>query len=292
MQIYCPYCSNKNEVGRNKKNYWRIGHYYRHCDKSLVQRYKCGSCRRTFSDAYYSLHYRHRRRDVIRPLFGLLTGGFSLRRSAKYISINRKTVVRKFRLIGQFSINALEDLNRVIGKANEFQFDDLETFEHTKYKPLSVTLAVEKHTRRILGFAVSQMPAKGLLAKRAIKKYGFRQDLRKQGRRELFKSLNNLVSEKPKIESDMNPHYESDVRHFFNNSEYTQHRGRRGCVVGQGELKSGGFDPLFSLNHTCAMLRANINRLFRKTWCTTKKPECLKYHIAMYSIFHNLALLE
>jgi len=33
-------------------------------------------------------------------------------------------------------------------------------------------------------------------------------------------------------------------------------KGRRGSIAGQGELKKIGFDPLFSLNHTCAMLRA------------------------------------
>jgi hypothetical protein len=58
-------------------------------------------------------------------------------------------------------------------------------------------------------------------------------------------------------------------------------------LTGQGELKVGGFDPIFSLNHTCAMLRANINRLFRKTWCTTKKMEMLEHHLAIYALYHN-----
>ena len=67
--------------------------------------------------------------------------------------------------------------------------------------------------------------------------------------------------------------------------------GGRGCVTGQGELKKLRFDPLFALNHTCAMLRANINRLFRRTWCTTKKKERLEQHLAVYMDFHNRILL-
>ena len=63
-------------------------------------------------------------------------------------------------------------------------------------------------------------------------------------------------------------------------------------MTGQGELKKLRFDPLFSLNHTCAMLRANINRLFRRTWCTTKKAACLKRHVAVYVRFHNTVLLK
>ena len=62
-------------------------------------------------------------------------------------------------------------------------------------------------------------------------------------------------------------------------------------MTGQGELKKLRFDPLFALNHTCAMLRANINRLFRRTWCTTKKKECLEDHLAVYMDFHNRVLL-
>ena len=62
-------------------------------------------------------------------------------------------------------------------------------------------------------------------------------------------------------------------------------------MTGQGELKKLRFDPLFALNHTCAMLRANINRLFRRTWCTTKKKERLEQHLAVYMDFHNRILL-
>jgi hypothetical protein len=40
------------------------------------------------------------------------------------------------------------------------------------------------------------------------------------------------------------------------------------------------------------MLRANINRLFRRTWCTTKKMACLEQHVAIYMDFHNTLLLN
>jgi hypothetical protein len=40
------------------------------------------------------------------------------------------------------------------------------------------------------------------------------------------------------------------------------------------------------------MLRANINRLFRRTWCTTKKKERLEQHLTVYMDFHNRVLLQ
>jgi len=174
----------------------------------------------------------------------------------------------------------------------EFQFDDLETFEHTKCKPLSVTIAVQKKTRIVLGYKVSQMAAKGKLAQIARKKYGIREDHRSRGRKELFEKLRPKVHPDALIESDENPHYREDVRLYFPKARYLRHLGQRGSIVGQGELKKVRFDPLFSLNHTYAMFRANMNRLFRRTWCTTKLPERLADHLELYTYYHNQKLLK
>jgi hypothetical protein len=176
-------------------------------------------------------------------------------------------------------------------KAGEVEFDDLETFEHSKCKPISVTLAVESRKRRILGFKVASMPAKGVLVRKALKKYGFRRDDRSFSRKELFKEIMPMVAPGALIKSDANPHYTEDVKSFFPLSEHRVFLGKRGAVTGQGELKKTGFDPLFSLNHTCAMLRANIARLIRKTWCTTKKIDRLNDHISIYAAYHNLKLI-
>jgi sugar phosphate permease len=73
---------------------------------------------------------------------------------------------------------------------------------------------------------------------------------------------------------------------------FTMSQGQRGSSTGQGELKKIKFDPLFSLNHTCAMLRANVSRLFRKTWCTTKRPDQLRAHLMIYAEYHNSQLSQ
>ena len=135
------------------------------------------------------------------------------------------------------------------------------------------------------------MPANGLLVKKALKKYGHRPDYRATGRNELFRKIKSCINPRAIIESDQNPHYPTSVKRFFPNAKHVPFKGVRGCITAQGELKKTAFDPLFSLNHTCAMLRANINRLFRKTWCTTKKLERLKDHLELYVQFHNQELI-
>ena len=214
-----------------------------------------------------------------------------MRECSRILKVDRKTVERKKIFIGLKSLMWLNDFRR-FKRVCELQFDDMETFEHSKCKPLSITLAVEKKSRLILGFKVASMPAKGLLARKALKKYGPRADDRKKARQNLFQEIKGCVQDGALIESDQNPHYESDVLNYFPKCKHQTSKGRRGCVVGQGELKAGGFDPLFSLNHTCAMLRANISRLFRRTWCTTKKRERLELHIAIYAKSHNQRILK
>ena len=220
----------------------------------------------------------------------LLVSGVSQRRAAVILHLNAKTVVRKFIFLGLRARKEIVHGNLHFPKAHTVEFDDLETFEHSKCKPISVTLAVESKTRRILGFEVSQMPAKGKLAAVSRRKYGARKDERPLGRRRLFEALRPLVCENAVFKSDENPHYPSDLLQHFPEAKHFTFKGRRGCIVGQGELKKIGFDPLFSLNHTCAKLRADINRLFRRTWCTTKRPDRLELHIALVAEYHNSTL--
>lgn len=220
----------------------------------------------------------------------LLVSGVSQRRTAKILHLNRKTVVRKFLFLALEAEFFLRAENLRLRRADVVEFDDLETFEHTKCKPLSVSIAVESGSRRILGLEVSRMPAKGRLADRSREKYGPRGDERARGRDRLFRSLKDLVSEKLEIRSDSNPHYPRNVQKHFPQALHRRFLGKRGSTGGQGELKKVKFDPLWSLNHTCAMFRANVCRLIRKTWCTTKRSDRLRAHLVLYAAYHNQQL--
>ena len=271
---------------------WRYGFFVRRSDNKKLQRFKCKNCFFVFSQATAQICYRQKKRRLNPRVLEFLCSGVSQRRTARLLKINRKTVTRKFVFLAQRA--KLENFKKLslLPPIEHIQFDDLETIEHTKCKPLSVTMAVEQGSRRILGFRVSQMPAKGHLARISLKKYGYREDFRSIGRQDLFNTLAHKIVSRALIESDQNPHYKEDLKKYFPEAKHRAFLGQRGSVSGQGELKKIVFDPLFSLNHTFAMLRANINRLFRRTWCTTKLPERLSDHIELYVYYHNEVLLS
>jgi len=225
-------------------------------------------------------------------LYQLVSSGVSQRRAARILKVNPKTVVRRFRFLAEQARAEQEAWLKKYGekKIAAIQFDDLETSEHTKCKPLSVVLAVEEKTRKILGFEVSRMPAKGLLVKKAFLKYGPRADERPEGWDRLMKNLKPFVTDVAYFKSDENPHYPKYLKAYHPDATHITVKGGRGSLGGQGELKKLHFDPLFSLNHSCAMLRANLNRLFRKTWCTTKTIQGLMDHLSIYVTYHNQIL--
>lgn len=269
------------------------GRFVRKSDSKSIQRFYCKSCMRNFSSATRSKLFGQNKRRVNLPLLRLLVSGVSQRRAARILNIHRITVVRKFRFLSEEAKLKNEADLRLLreNKLTHFQFDEMETWEHSKLKPLSIVLAVNPRDRKILFTEVAEMPAKGLIAKKSRAKYGKRKDERAEKLNEVLSRLKEISLPSVEILSDMNPHYKSKVLKYFTLKSYSQTKGKRGCVVGFGELKGDGFDPLFNLNHNCAMIRANINRLFRKTWCTTKKASELQRHLALYVQYHNSVLV-
>ncbi|WP_041583584.1 transposase [Bdellovibrio bacteriovorus] len=287
MNLKCPYCHLQRDPKDANRTIRRLGRYYRKSDGQTLTRLWCVRCGKSFSAATQSRLKGQKKRHLNKLIRDLLTGEMSQREIARVLKINRKTVVRKFRFAAAQAKEQLKKHNQKFAPSVEVEFDDLETFEHTKCKPLSVTLMVEYSTRRILGFEVAQMPAKGRIAAYSRKKYGPRKDFRPQARAKLFTEVRQFIHPNAIIRSDSNPAYPGDVQKYFPKAIHTTVLGGRGAVVGQGELKKLRWDPIFSLNHTFAMMRANINRLIRKTWCTTKKPDQLAGHIAIYALEHN-----
>ncbi len=288
IYIKCPKCFKKFRRSKNADHVVKkSGFYHRSSDRKFVQRYYCKDCRCHFSCATFAKCFNQKKRQINSQVERVLSAAVSLRESARILRINRKTIHRRLVFLGQSAQIELKKYNKKFPKSQMVTYDDLETFEHTKCKPVSVGIMVEENTRRILGFNVAKMPAKGLLAKLSVKKYGKRIDERNSKRSELFAEVKNLIEERAIIKSDECPYYLNHIKKYFPKARHETFKGRASAVVGQGELKKVGFDPLFSINHTCATLRYRTSRLVRRTWNTTKNVDRLRLHLAIVSLHHN-----
>lgn len=288
-------CPNLDCISFSKTTFiQKDGFYFRRDDARKIQRYRCQGCLKKFSQSTQTLEYKQKKRRVNHTLFKLLASGVSMRRAAIVLGIHRTTVDRKFLYLAKKSKKMHAELLLKIGtqKVTHLQIDDLITIEHTKLKPLSVSIAVDAKKRTILGINVSRIPAFGHLAKFSRLKYGNRKSTHKESMMKLFDDISSVVSPFAEIKSDEHKLYPEIIQSFLPQATHLQYKGERAKSSGLGELKRNGRDPLFTINHTCAMLRANINRLFRRTWCTTKKLSRLEDHLNIYMTFHNQTLIR
>ena len=269
------------------KNGYRNGSYQRSSDGQTIRRFRCKTCNKSFSSATRSPLKWQKKRHINHTLMVILSHRCSLSGAAQILKVNPKTVAKKLSFLGEVCRKRLEKDRAQYSGIEHVQFDELQTIEHTKCKPLSVAVAVAKKERKILGFQVSKMPATGHLANISRKKYGKRPDERSKGMLQLFDGLSRLLRPTASFSSDECLFYNGALRRYFPQANYTQHKGKKSCVAGQGELKKAVFDPIFTVNHTFAMMRDGISRLTRRTWNTTKKIQGLIDHLNIYVWMHN-----
>ena len=277
----CPTCQSRAT---------KRGSYVRESDKKSVQRYYCSVCSKGFSDQTFRIDYRHRKRRCNQVIFRLLCSGLSQRRCALILGVKPEAIARRVKRFGMVAERNLSIYRQTREKVKTVLIDELETFEHSKCKPLTVPIAIEDKSRKILALDVGSIAAKGHLAKVSVKKYGRRTCQRNKVLNKVFEDIKQCCVKNPLIKSDESVHYPLKIKSHFRQGSHVTTKGRRGCVVGQGELKGGGFDPLFCLNHSYAMFRDNIKTLSRRTWCTVKRPDLLRKLLFMYAWFHNLYL--
>ena len=213
------------------------------------------------------------------------------RRIAIKHGCDRKTVARKIAFLAQQARKKTAAWLAERGPFEHVQWDELLSFEHTRMKPLSVAVMSAVGDRCILAYGVAAIPASGLIAQRAREKYGKRRNRSAAMRKRVLNAASTYLSPTVLIESDEHKHYAAEISPILPAATHLQYRSVRGSLTGQGELKRTGFDPLFAINHTLAMMRDNIKRLARRTWCTTKRQSALDDIIAIYVHYHNTRLI-
>lgn len=276
--------------GQSDHKIIKRGFYIRPSDQLKIQRFRCQTCSRDFSTQTKSFDYRLRKRRINQTVFRLLAKGMSQRGCAQVLEVSPMTIARRVTRFGKCTRQHLHREREMMSKVSEVVFDEMESFEHTKLKPLTIPLAVEKRSRKILYLNVGKIAAKGHLASLSRRKYGYRKCERKRLLNDLFNNLKVCTTQQATFFSDQSKHYPTILKSHFKDSSHHTFKGRKSTIVGQGEMKKGGFDPLFCLNQTAAMIRDNLKRMSRRTWCTTKQIGRLQDLLHIYAYYHNQRL--
>ena len=144
---------------RGISNAYRFkGTYRRKSDGRLITQFYCPRCGKSFSEATLEPTYRQRKPRINTPVRNYLMSGVSARRAAKLTGVDRKTIARRIPFFASMAMKAHWSRISREQKRRDLQTDEMETFEHTKYKPLSIPLVVDSKTREILDIDVACIP--------------------------------------------------------------------------------------------------------------------------------------
>lgn len=263
----------------------RHGTFLRKEDGRRVQRFYCRYCGRSPSSSTGSDAFGQKKRRINKEIRRLLTIKVGQRAIARHLGIDPKTVDRKLQYWGRVSRRYFAKL-RVRG-LEKIQFDEMQSSIHTKCKPVAIPIVVCAETRMILALGVASMPAQHPLKEIALRKYGPRADDRPEAIASVLERVKPMVVPWVTITTDMAPRYPEPIWSILPDAVHQAHRSRKARKHGNGELKKIGFDPLFSFNHTAAMLRDSVSRLVRQTWCNSKRADRLEDHLYIAAQIHN-----
>lgn len=287
MKANCPnqsckiYSQNQFQV--------KDGFYYRRDDCRFIQRFKCKICLRKYSATTFSLEKYQKKRRINYELRSLLSSGMSMRACAYHLKVSQKTIERKLVYLAVKARKRQSEFLDILKQnpIQQVQFDDLISSIHTKLKPVSVSVVIDSKNYTVLGAQAAEIPAFGKLAKISREKYGRRQNLHPKVLRNLLTEVKDIIDLNASIKTDEHKQYPKIINEIFPKARHEVFKSVPASVAGMGELKTNKYDPLFAINHTLASFRYGIDRLIRRTWCTSKSQTHLQMHIDIFIDYYN-----
>lgn len=256
----------------------------------MYQRYQCKACGTTFSSRTLNWTGDFKKPELVRTIFQLYTSGCSIRRLAIDLKTTKATVSRTIKLLAEkcktyhqeYVANGFIDTDLVF-------FDEMESFEHSKALPVSIGLAVDINTRKIIDARVAEIKCKGKLKNNILKKqallpphYFTRQNHSPKMRQEVMDEVKKCLKPGGKIITDDKRAYLSLIRSTFNNTVLHIHVASRVSMKHHPEPTALG-----RFNSVCANIRAYMSRMGRRTLITSKKKEMLQAHLYLYIARYN-----
>lgn len=290
------------------------GKLYLKADRTYVQRYQCIICKKNFinrnkierkpNEKLYST-----RKDVAE----LYCRGMSLRDISKTLKVSRTTVMSKLDLVSNEIENKLRDYaNFNFNSHHEdnykrtpiIVFDEMETYEHTKLKPLSITIAYDVINKKIVDIQVATFFPKGRFVSELKKKphlrikYEIAKRQRDDNRTETTKNVLNNVkkylegnSNTPLFITDGKAGYVSILREVFKTYRHEVIISRE---VVENFIKYDKYGishkhikEKASLDSVCAIMRAKLSRLRRDSFIHTKKIINLQKNLFLFMDYWN-----
>ena len=153
---HCPWpeCSQHEQADPQRFGPDRAGFYTRRCDGKRIQRYRCRSCGRTFSQQSFACSYYLKRPELLVPIAAGLNAGSAHRQLARSLGCAPSTVTRQSQRLGRHAMllhaQAMASLPQL---PEPIVLDHFETFAYSQWDRLAVATPVGQDSWFVYGLA-------------------------------------------------------------------------------------------------------------------------------------------
>jgi len=286
----CPYRACPRHSRPEPRFYVRKGAYQARCRPRPIPRFRCSTCRRTFSRQTFRADYRDHKPHLNARLFVLLASGVGLRQASRNLGLSLRCTQLKFRKIARHLRRLNLNVRGPLPLGATFHFDELETYEGKRNtRPLSLPVLIESGSRYVLWAESAPIRPSGGMSKarkeaiaRDVKRFGPRKNLSPRSIARCFARGAEVAGNLPIVHlfTDEKSSYPRHAREAFG-------RKRLRHEQTNSQLVRATFNPLFAINHTEAMARDGLGRLRRESWLVSKKRRYLDLGIQLWMAYRN-----
>ena len=285
----CPYIRCQAHRDPQPRFYRSKGYYHPNCRPHPIPRFTCKFCERSFSRQTFRADYRDHYPHLNARLYELLSNGMGLRQSARILGLSLQGLQDKFRKIARHLWHVHRNLTSAFPEGVEFQLDEMETFETSRNRPLTLPILIETSSMFIVAAECASIRRSGRKSRaqeKALeedeKRFGRRKDRSRPAIRRVMQAAARHCAglARVRLRTDQKKAYPPLARAVFG-ADRLIHRQF------SSKLRRDTMNPLFRINHMNAMSRYLKGRLRRRTWLVSKIGKFLDAQLAYFITFMN-----
>ena len=293
--MFKPHCCPNRSCPQHLKPaphfFIRFGSYRAKCRSQAIPRFRCRTCRRTFSRQTFRADYRDHKPHLNAPLFTSIHSGVGIRQSARNLGLSQRCCELKLRKIGRHLRRLNLNLQASLGPEAQLHFDELETYEGQRNtRPLTVPVLIESETRFIIWAESAPIRPSGKMSKQRLlaiekseKRHGRRKNLSRQSVARTLGRGARLTQDARRVilKTDEKSLYPGLARSAFGRAALAHQTtsSKRARTIR---------NPLFVINHEEAIMRDLMGRLRRESWLVSKKRRYLDLALQLHMAYRNL----
>lgn len=292
----CPRTDCPRHADPGPAFYTRHGAYRALCRPHPIPRFRCKTCRRTFSRQTFRADCGDHKPHLNARVIQVLCSGVGLRQSARILSLTRRSLEAKSRKISRNAswldknVKARGARDAAPLEVQEIHFDEFETYETRRNtRPLTLALVLETEARLIVDAVAAPIRPSGKMTPARLAaiaadeaRFGPRRDRSDVACRWALRSAARLrpASEEILVHTDLKSTYGGLIRHAYRDRRVVHHKT-------SSKIARTVANPLFAINHTEACLRDHAGRLRRESWLVSKLRKYLNLYLRLIMAWKN-----